>query len=313
MTSIGSSAFSGCTGLTSIEIPNSVTSIGDDAFYNCSNLTQVTLNSNAIVSKTYTSSSNFSSIFGSQVEKYILGDDIISIGAYAFYNSSRLTSFEIPNSVTSIGTSAFYGCTGLEKVVAGNITNWCGFSFENKEDNPLFYAQHIYSDEDTEITRLIIPNDVTDIGQYTFYGCSDITRIYFTGDVRKIGANAFYSEVTNIRRIYCAMEEPYAIYGSSLSTRVFHEDVYANARLYVPQGTLVDYQATQGWADFQHIEEMTDEMTGIDTIDNAEESKDLDNPANTFYSLDGRKVEKLYRGVNIVRRPDGTVRKVVVK
>ena len=91
ITIIDSWAFRGCSALTSIEIPQSVTKIASNAFSGCSNITQVTLNSNAIVSKTYTSDSNFSSIFGNQVEKYILGEGITTIGSYAF--SSCAVSF----------------------------------------------------------------------------------------------------------------------------------------------------------------------------------------------------------------------------
>ena len=110
VTSIGSKAFSGCSGLTSITIPSSVTSIGSKAFSGCSGLTSVTINSNAIASKTYTSSSSMKDIFGEQVNQYVLGDSVKSIGGYAFYNCTGLTSIEIPNSVTSIGSSAFMLC-----------------------------------------------------------------------------------------------------------------------------------------------------------------------------------------------------------
>ena len=81
VTSIGYSAFYGCTKLTSVEIPNSVTSIGNQAFYSCTRLTSV-----------------------------VIGNSVTSIGEWAFNRCSGLTSITIPNSVTSIGDSAFYGC-----------------------------------------------------------------------------------------------------------------------------------------------------------------------------------------------------------
>jgi len=133
VTSIGRSAFANCSGLTSVTIPNSVTSIGRSAFANCSGLTQVTLNSNDIVSKSYSSSSTIGSIFGSQVKEYILGDDVTSIGSYAFRGCSGLTSIEIPNSVTSIGDYAFQRCSGLTEVYcnAENIPTTSRNAFEN--------------------------------------------------------------------------------------------------------------------------------------------------------------------------------------
>ena len=81
VTTIGSSAFRGCIGLTSVTIPNSVTSIDSYAFQNCSSLTLVTI-----------------------------PNSVTSIGSSAFQNCSSLTSVTIPNSVTSIGILAFSGC-----------------------------------------------------------------------------------------------------------------------------------------------------------------------------------------------------------
>ena len=87
--SIGSNAFSDCSGLTSIEIPNSVASIGGSAFSGCTDLTSVTISNN-----------------------------VISIGDAAFYNCSSLTSVTIPSSVTSIGNYAFYNCSSLKTVIS---------------------------------------------------------------------------------------------------------------------------------------------------------------------------------------------------
>ncbi len=137
--SIGKKAFDGCSGLTSVEIGNSVTSIGSWAFYNCSSLTSVTLNSNAIVSQGYSSNPNIVEIFGSQVKEYIIGESVTSIGNGAFSRCSGLTSVTIPNSVTSIGYDAFSGCSSL--------------------------------------TYIDIPNSVTSIGYYAFNGCSSLTSI----------------------------------------------------------------------------------------------------------------------------------------
>ena len=102
VTSIGSYAFSVCSGLTSVTIPNSVTSIGERAFRNCTGLTSVTIS-----------------------------NSVKSIGESAFYGCSALTSVTIPNSVTSIGSYAFSGCTGLTSVTIPNsVTSIESYAFE---------------------------------------------------------------------------------------------------------------------------------------------------------------------------------------
>ena len=142
VTNIGSSAFEGCSGLTSITIPNSVTSIGFYVFRGCSGLTSICVDEGNTV---YDSRENCNAIIETKTNKLIAGcqstiipNSVTSIGSYAFYDCSSLTSITIPNSVTSIGDDAFYGCSGL--------------------------------------TSITISNSVTSIGYYAFYGCSNLSN-----------------------------------------------------------------------------------------------------------------------------------------
>jgi len=176
VTSIGQDAFSGCSELTSVTIGSGVTNIGQNAFSGCSGLTSVTINSNAILSKTYTSSSNLSNIFGSQVQQYIIGNSVTSIGERTFYNCSGLTSITIPTSVTSIGGSAFYGCSGLTSItIPNNVTSIGDWAFYGCSG----------------LTSITIPNNVTSIGDWAFYGCSGLTSVTIPNSVTSIGWSAF--------------------------------------------------------------------------------------------------------------------------
>ena len=116
MTSIGSSAFQGCSGLTSITIPNSVTSIGHSAFRDCSGLTSIT------IPNSVTSIGGYAFYGCSGLTSVTIPNSVTKIDESTFYNCTGLTSITIPNSVTSIGDRAFYGCTSLTSVIVLNPT-----------------------------------------------------------------------------------------------------------------------------------------------------------------------------------------------
>ena len=190
LTSIGSSVFSGCSGLTSVIIPNSVTSIGENAFADCISLTSVTI-PNSVTSISYSSFLNCSGLTSielhcttvgswfngnSSIKIVTIGNEVTSIGDYAFRNCSGLTSIIIPNSVTSIGSSAFEGCSGLISITIPNSMTSIGNSvFENCSG----------------LTSVTIPNSVTSIGDYAFRYCSGLTSITIPNSVTSIGQNAF--------------------------------------------------------------------------------------------------------------------------
>ena len=181
---IGADAFSNCTGLTSVTIPNSVTSIGDKTFVSCTGLTSVTI-PNSVTSIGYDA---FSYCTG--LTSVTIPNSVTSIGIGAFFYCTGLTSVTIGNSVTSIGYDAFYDCTGLTSIdVNENNTKYSsinGILFNKDQSTIIYYPARIKSQ------TYEIPNSVTSIGAKAFSYCSGLTSVTIPNSVTSIGADAFY-------------------------------------------------------------------------------------------------------------------------
>ena len=127
---------------------------------------------------------------GSLLTELVIPDSVESIGSYAFYNCDSLTSVIIPDSVTSIGEDAFYWCDNLTSVYITDIESWCKIQFSGYLSNPLSYADNLYLNGSL-LTELVIPDSVTSIGSYAFYGCDSLKSVEIGDSVTSIGEKAF--------------------------------------------------------------------------------------------------------------------------
>ena len=183
VTSIEFGTFRDCSALTSVTIPDSVTSIGNEAFYKCKSLTSVTI-TDGVISIGVDAFSGCSSL-----TSVTIPNSVTSIGYRAFLNCSSLTSVTISDSVTSIGNNTFSDCTSLKDTYV-NITDLAAYATSNPMYN-IGSNIHLLIDG-KELTALVIPESVTEIGGSAFYGCTSLTSVTIPESITSIGGSAFY-------------------------------------------------------------------------------------------------------------------------
>ena len=267
--SIGDCAFYGCSGLTELILPNSVTSIGNYAFSDCSGLEKITVDRG---NKRYDSWGNCNSIIDTETNTLIVGcknsvipNSVTSIGDGAFRGCRGLTELTLPNSVTSIGDCAFYGCTGLTELILPNSVSSIGdiaFTYcSGLEKITVESGNSCYDSRDncnsiidTEFNTLIvgcknsvIPNSVTSIGYYAFYGCSGLTELTLPDSVASIGDGAFIC-CSDLSKITSLAEIP-PVCGSGVFDRVNK----TNCELIVPIVSVTAYKQAEVWNEFSNI------------------------------------------------------------
>ena len=206
---IAGGAFSGCTGLTSITIPNSVKIIGHDAFSYCYGLTSITIPSSVIkvgmmafqlckglnavyisdlsawckIDFTYTSGqpnplSNAHNLYlnGNLITELVIPEDVTEIKAKAFNDCYPITKLTLHEGITRIGPAAFWDCRNLTSVVIPNSVTSIG-----EEAFELCRG----------LTSVTIGNGVVSIEDYAFSSCSGLTSVTIPNSVTSIGDYAF--------------------------------------------------------------------------------------------------------------------------
>ena len=293
-------AFSGCSGIQQLVIPNTITGIETACFSGCTDLKSIDL-----------------------------GSGIKELKDSVFYNCSSLSDIEIPGNIGSMGNYVFSRCTSLTKAniadretelklgyyvfdncplksvcIGGNI-NYQSSPFQN--NTSLEYVE--ITDKETEISDkefygctnlkdVTVGDGIETIGNYAFSGCSSLEKFTFGTSLKSIGKEAF-SDCTALTRITAKAEVP-----PTCGTQALDDINKWTCTLCVPEAQMEAYKAADQWKDFFFYDTVEAGVENVDADDAVEVER---------FNLDGTRLTAPQKGINIVRMSDGTTRKVLVK
>lgn len=231
ITEIADYKFEKAAYIESFDIPNSVQKIGSNAFYGCKELTNITLPTNLKEIKSYA----FYNC--SALESIILPDSLEEIGGYSFYGCSKINHIKIPQKITKLGDQTFRDCTTLTSIDFGsNIESLGRCCFYNC----------------SSLDSINLPQNLKKIESSAFQQCTKLNSIEFPLSLERIGSESFKG-CKKITNIFCPWIEP--IFSDKFLSDEFENNVYNNASLHIPAGTLSKYKEKNYWKNFKNIVE----------------------------------------------------------
>ena len=274
----------------------------------------------------YDSREDCNAIIRTSANEIILGckntkipNTITAIGWYAF--SGLMISVTIPNSVTSISNNSFYYCSGIEtiNIESGNTEydsrDNCNAIIESKTNCLLLGCKNTTipcsvtaigdnAFKGCDFTSIIFPTSVTSIGNSALYFCQNLTSIVIPNSVTSIGGDAF-AGCKSLNDFYCFAENL-----PITSAYIFEFSPINNGTLHVPATSIDYYKATYPWNGFGNIVPIADndpKPTNVIKYTYCSMKGDV------FYTLDGHRTTQPRKGVNIVKKNNGTICKFIVK
>ena len=215
---ISSWAFNGCDNIKSITLPDAIVNVVGETFYGCSGLTDIIVSENSV---------NYSSLDGVLFNKdtttlikypagktdvyYKIPDGVTSIGERAFQNCLDIIHIEIPKSVVSLALYALGNCKNIHIT---DLSAWCSMYIYATSDPATSYCAYLEHDlylNDELVEELVIPDDVTNIGNYAFSSCHSIKSVVISKNVKQMGISAFFG-CRNLKKIVLETKEGWEVH-----------------------------------------------------------------------------------------------------
>ena len=285
-----SGCFSGCSNIKTISLPSEIVYWGDGAFSYCNSLLNISIPEKVkkIGSRMFYGCESLSEI--------IIPDNIKTIGEDAFSGCKSLSEIVIPGSVTHIFEGAFYGCESIKKVRLEDSDQLIGIYTNGYDKKSMFLDCPL---EDVYMGRNVSAN-ISSGGQYErlpFYNKKTLKTLTIGKEVTNIWDYSFYG-CTAIENIFVHHETPI-----SLENYTFSSSIYSTCKLNVPDNSVSLYSTSNVWRNFQNIESFT---TSIENISNPIPSEEY------IYDINGA-VSNNYVGIKILKMKDGKTRKIFRK
>ena len=235
MSTLKDYAFAGCTGLTRLELPATVTDLKAYAFQNCTSLKELIVRGDKYVTEgslLYTSDKKTLVLCLPYYEGSIsVANGVECIGEAAFYGCQKITEITLPSTVKTIENSALYGCSGLTKLELPDGITAIGNSAFNGCSG---------------LTKLELPDGITAIGDSTFNGCSGLTKMVLPNSVTSVGERAFQN--------CTSLTEAVLSSGQNAITKYMFGSCNNLTKIQIPEGiTQIDGYAFSGCSSLQEL------------------------------------------------------------